>query len=245
MTRGVAAFVALLLVCGACADSADDDTVLVLAAASLTDAFAEIEVAFEGANPGIDVQLNLAGSTALREQIFQGAPADVFASANAATMQAVVNAGDANEPQLFASNTLVLAVPIDNPAGVTGPGDLADPDRLVGLCAAAVPCGDFARQALDQLGIEAVPDTNELDVRALLTKIEAGELDVGMVYSTDVAASDLVRGIALPPRAEVEIVYPIATLPDGSNPSQATAFVDFVLSATGQQILADFGFGAP
>ncbi|MFT4990493.1 MAG: molybdate transport system substrate-binding protein [Acidimicrobiales bacterium] len=245
MIRGAAwcapLLVALLLSCCAVADN--DEALLVMAAASLTDAFGEIEVAFEAANPDIDVQLNFAGSGALREQIVQGAPADVFASANAQTMQALVATDLALVPMDFASNELRIAVPTGNPGGITSIDDLANSELLVGLCGAQVPCGQFARQALEQAGVEASVDTNEGDVRTLLGKIEAGELDVGVVYASDIAASDEVDEIALPPTTRVEIAYPIAVLTESPNPDDAAAFVLFVLSSEGQTILRTHGFG--
>jgi len=220
------------------------DTVLVMAASSLTDAFSEIEIAFEAANPGLDVELNLAGSASLREQILQGAPADVFASANSATMQVVVDAGAAHNPVLFAGNTLQIAVPVGNPGGVTGIADLANPDLLIGLCGEQVPCGQFARQALDQAGVVASIDTNEGDVRSLVTKLEAGELDAGIVYTSDVVSSTEIEGIALPAGIDVVITYPIADL-TSANAEAADVFVQFVVSAEGQAILAAAGFTAP
>ncbi len=245
--RGAVTVVVLFVALGftSCGESDGGDTVLVMAASSLTDGFAEIEAAFEADNPDIDVRLNLAGSTSLREQILQGAPADVFASANVVTMQAVVSAGDALEPTTFATNELEIAVPAGNPAGVVSADDLANPELFVGLCAARVPCGDFARQALSQLGVTASVDTNESDVRSLLTKIEAGELDLGIVYATDIDSSDRVEGIALPAAVDVPIEYLIAVLTESPNPEGAAAFVDFVLSAQGQTILATHGFDSP
>ncbi len=232
--------VALLL--SSCTGRDSDETLLVMAAASLTDAFGEIGVAFEAANPDIEVRLNLAGSGALREQIVQGAPADVFASASAQTVQALVSAGLALSPTDFASNELRIAVPTGNPGGVVGIEDLANSELLIGLCGAQVPCGQFARQALEQAGIDASVDTNEGDVRALLGKIEAGELDAGIVYASDTAASDDVDEILLPPTFGVAITYPITILSESPNPDAAGAFVAFVLSAEGQAILHAFGF---
>jgi molybdate transport system substrate-binding protein len=214
-----------------------------MAAASLTDAFGEIEVAFEAANPDIDVQLNLAGSGALREQIVQGAPADIFASANAQIMQALVVADLALVPMGFASNELRIAVPTGNPGGVTSIDDLANSELLIGLCGAQAPCGQFARQALEQAGVDASVDTNEGDVRALLGKIEAGELDAGVVYASDIAASDEVDEIELPRTTQVDIAYPIAILTESPNPHGAASFVSFVLSPEGQAILRIHGFG--
>ena len=221
--------------------------VLVSAAASLTDAFAEVESAFEDANPGVDVVLNLGSSSSLREQILEGAPADVFASANTSNMDQVVTGGEAaGEPTTFALNLLQIAVPAGNPAGITGLQDFAKEELLIGLCAEEVPCGDFGRQALANAGVIAAIDTNEPDVRALLTKIEAGELDAGITYVTDVlSAGGAVEGIVIPDDVNVVAAYPIVALTSAPNPDGATAFVAFVLSAPGQAILASYGFTSP
>lgn len=221
--------------------------VLVSAAASLTDAFVGIEAAFEVAYPGTDVSLNFGPSSGLREQILEGAPVDVFASANTANMDQVYTEGlVAGEVRTFARNRLTIAVPAGNPAGVTGPGDLGREELLVGLCAATVPCGDFARTALARAGVEPAIDTNEPDVRALLTKLGAGELDAGIVYITDVAAAGgEVEPIEIPDQANVVADYPIAVMTDSSNPDAAVAFVDFVTSDAGERILADHGFETP
>jgi molybdate transport system substrate-binding protein len=256
--RGLAASAVLVLVlvaaCGAGgggrsepAGAGPSGSVLVFAAASLTDAFADIEAAFEAAEPGVDVVVNLAGSSSLREQILEGAPADVFASANQANMDAVVDAGMASgEPRVFAVNSLQIAVPAGNPAGVTGLADLARPDLLVGLCAEGVPCGDFGRRALAAAGVTPAPDTEEPDVRALLTKIEAGELDAGIVYVTDVrSASGGVEGIDIPDDVNVAADYPIVALAEAPNPEGAEAFVHFVLSGAGRSLLDQRGFSSP
>jgi molybdate transport system substrate-binding protein len=225
-------------------DAGVEGTVLVFAAASLTDAFAEVEAAFEAANPQADVQLNLAGSSALREQILEGAPADVFASANEPNMGQVVDEGlVVGDPQIFVRNVLQIAVPAGNPGELRGLGDFANDDLLIGLCAEGVPCGDFGREVLANAGVEASIDTNEPDVRALLTKIGTDELDAGLVYVTDVtAAADMVEGIDVPADVNVEATYPIAALSEAPNPDGAGAFVEFVLSAEGQDILTGFGF---
>jgi molybdate transport system substrate-binding protein len=221
---------------------------LVFAAASLTDAMAEVESAFEDANPDADVRLNLASSSALREQIFEGAPADVFMSANASNMDQVVDAGEAGDPEVFATNILQIAVPAGNPADVTGLEDFADDTLLIGLCDEEVPCGDFGRQALENAGVTPSIDTNEPDVRALLTKVAEGELDAGIVYVTDVLAPDFaddVDGIDIATDDNVVAEYPIAALASAPNPDAASAFVDFILSDGGQAILNAYGFGSP
>ncbi len=243
MKARFAIYLGTLLVVGACGGSGDD-TVLVSAASSLTDAFADMESAFEEANPGVDVVLNLGASTGLREQILQGAPADVFASANVANMDAVVAAGETDgAPRVFAHNRLQIAVPAGNPAGVAGLEDFATADLEIGLCAEAVPCGDLARRVLAAAGVVPEVDTNEPNVRALLTKIEAGELDAGIVYVTDVASSDGVVGIDLP--GAVAADYPIAILAGATKAAWAAAFVEFVLSSDGRSILVGYGFSAP
>lgn len=229
------------------AGGAPTGEVLVFAAASLTDAFGEMAAAFEDANPGAEVQLNLGGSSALREQVLAGAPADVFASADESTMAEVLDAGEVvGQPEVFARNRLQLAVPAGNPGGVSGLGDLEREDLLVGLCATGVPCGDFARQALAAAGVVPAVDTEEPDVRALLTKVAADELDAGIVYVSDVlAAADRVEGIEIPPAQNVEAAYPIARLAAAPNPAGADAFVAFVRSDEGRSILERYGFAAP
>jgi len=240
----------LALVGAGCAGSGDESVngeVLVSAAASLTEAFNVIEDAFEDANPGIDVSLNLASSSNLREQILEGAPVDVFASANTSNMNRVSEAGAvAGEARIFAENTLQIAVPAGNPAGVTGLVDFANQELLIGLCAEDVPCGDFGRQALDNAGVTPSIDSNEPDVRALLTKIEAGELDAGIVYVTDVISTEGgVEGVEIPENQNVVAEYSIAILVDAPNAEAAAAFVSFVMSDAGQGIMGEYGFIAP
>ena len=237
-------FVVAALSSAGCSATGGGEEILVSAAASLTDAFTEIESAYETANPGIDVVLNFAGSSALREQILAGAPVAVFASADPANMASVVAAGAATQdPVVFATNTMQIATPVGNPGEVTGVEDFAAPELLIGLCAVGVPCGDLARRVLANAGVSADPDTTEPDVRSLLTKIGAGELDAGIVYATDVlSAKDEVDGIVIGRTWNVTAEYPIVALePDG----RAADFVAFVTSATGSTILAEYGFGVP
>jgi molybdate transport system substrate-binding protein len=226
--------------------SAVEGDITVFAAASLTDAFTELGTTFESENPDASVEFNFGASSALREQILAGAPADVFASANTSNMDQVVDGGAASDPEDFVTNLLEIAVPAGNEAGVTGLDDFANPDLLTGLCAEEVPCGEFGREALAIAGITPSIDTNEPDVRSLLTKIEAGDLDAGIVYVTDVmAADDTVEGVEIPADDNVVATYPIAALTDAANPDTADAFVEFVLSDEGQEILGSYGFEAP
>lgn len=223
-----------------------EGSITVFAAASLTDAFTDLGEAFQQANPDTEVAFNFGASSSLREQILAGAPADVFASANTSNMDQVVAAGAASDPDVFVSNTLQIAVPAGNPAGVGGLVDVADGDLLIGLCAEEVPCGQFAREALSRVGVTPAIDTNAPDVRALLTQIESGDLDAGIVYRTDVlAAGDEVEGIEIPADENVVADYPIAALTDAPDAEVAAAFVAFVLSGEGREILAPHGFEIP
>ncbi|MCG2798799.1 MAG: molybdate ABC transporter substrate-binding protein, partial [Cellulomonas sp.] len=175
---------------GASASSDVSGTVTVLAAASLTETFTELAEGFEAAHPGVEVVLSFGASSALATQIVEGgAPADVFASASTSTMDTVVSAAEAEAPVTFASNTLQIAVPPDNPAGVTGLADLADPAVKVALCQPEVPCGKVAAKVLAAAGVAVTPVTLENDVKSTLSKVELGEVDAGLVYVTDVLAA--------------------------------------------------------
>jgi molybdate transport system substrate-binding protein len=234
----------LLLLLG-CGDASTRSELRVFAAASLTDAFTALGDEFTAAHPDVHVTFNFAGSSALRDQILGGAPADVLATANGSTMQAVVDAGAAEPPEPFAANVLEIAVPAGNPGGVTGLTDFAEGDLLLGLCAETVPCGQFGREALDSAGVAPAVDTEEPDVRALLTKIGSGDLDAGIVYRTDVlAAGDDVEGIEIPAGQNVVATYPIAVLTGAADAGAAAEFVAFVRSPAGQRIMASHGFDA-
>lgn len=221
-----------------------EGTITVFAAASLTDVFEELGTAFEEANPDATVEFSFGPSSGLVTQITEGAPADVIATAATSNMEELVEAEALDgEPTDFATNSLELAVPTGNPGDVDGLDDLANEDLVVGLCNEEVPCGKFAREALTAAGIEPSIDTNEEDVRALLTKVEAGEVDVGVVYKTDVlAAGDAVEGIEIPDDQNVVATYPIATVGEAANAEGAMAFIEFVLSDEGQAALAEAGF---
>jgi molybdate transport system substrate-binding protein len=220
-----------------------DGEVLVFAAASLTEAFPEVARGFGREQPGVTVTFNFGPSSGLAASIAEGAPADVFASADDAQMEEVVGSGAAAEAAVFARNRLEIVVPPGNPGGVEGLGDFARAGLLIGLCAEQVPCGDLARRVLARAGVTPAVDTDEPDVRALLTKVRAGELDAGIVYRTDVrGAGATVTGIAIPDRDNVVVSLPIAPLTDAPHPEAATAFVRYVRGDEGQAILASFGF---
>jgi molybdate transport system substrate-binding protein len=221
-----------------------DGEITVFAAASLTDALHDAAVDFEALHPGVTVEINTAGSSALREQILAGAPADVFAAAGSEAMDVVVEADATTGPaRVLARNALEIVVPAGNPADVSGLADFGDPDLLIGLCAAQVPCGDLGREVLTRAGVEPAPDTDEPDVRSLLTKVRDGDLDAGLVYRTDVGAGgDAVEGIAIPDDDNVTVEYLVATLAGGDDPDVAAAFVDHLLSPAGERVLDAHGF---
>jgi molybdate transport system substrate-binding protein len=231
----------------AAADQQPRGTVTVLAAASLTGALSALGRQFEAAHPGTTVTFSFGSSATLATQVTQGAPADVFAAASAATMTTVTDAEAAAGPPVdLATNTLEIAVPPGNPGHVTGLADLADRHLRIALCAAQVPCGAAAETVLRAAGVQAAPDTLESDVKAVLQKVRADEVDAGLVYTTDVrAAGAAVEGIGFPEAAQAPNRYSVAVLRASANPTTARAFVDYAASAAGQQVLRAAGFGPP
>lgn len=234
---------------GGAAASATGDlsgTVTVFAAASLTESFGTIGTRFETARPGVTVRFNFGASSALAESIRQGAPADVFASASTKTMDGAVRSGDVGDPRTFAKNVMQIAVPPDNPGGVTTLDDLARPGLKVALCQPQVPCGATAQTVFATAKITVTPVTQGTDVKAVLTAVRLGEVDAGVVYRTDVlAAGAEVRGIEIPAAQNASTSYPIATLAKAPNAAAARAFVDYVLSAAGAAVLSGAGFAGP
>jgi len=220
---------------------------VVFAASSLTESFNQIGEDFEAAHPGVTVTINFAGSSTLAQQINEGAPADVFASAHPANMSLVTDAGNGTgTPTAFAQNSLVIAVPEGNPAGISDLADLTDPDLKVALCAEQVPCGAASQAALAVAGVALTPVTFEQDVRATLTKITLGEVDAALVYRTDVAVAESdVDGIEFPESAGAVNDYPIIVLREAPNRATAEAFVAHVLAEAGQAVLAEAGFAPP
>ncbi len=228
----------------------------VFAAASLTDAFTDIGDAFEAANDGVDVQFNFASSSALATQVNEGAPADIFASADNAQMRVVTDAGSAESPLLFATNVLVVVVPPDSE--LQSFEDLAAEGIRLVLAGPDVPVGRYSRQILENASAPGgiAPDfgdrvlanlrSDEANVRAVLSKVQLGEADAGIVYQTDAAiAGDEVRVIEIPETFNVIAEYPIAVTTDSGEAELAAAFVAFVLSEEGQAILRAYGFSSP
>jgi len=247
----------LLSACGPDSPRLASQSLRVFAAASLNDAFSEIGQAFETSHPGSKVQFNFAGSNTLRAQIEQGASPDVFASANTKEMNTLIAAGFVQQPdqKIFLTNKLVIVVPKGNPAGIQSPSDLTRTGVKIVLAAAEVPAGRYARQALEQLNAAygenfsaQVMDnvvSNETDVRQALAKVQLGEVDAGIVYTSDAVAAPEVGQIAIPDPYNISAEYPIAPLVHAPNPELARQFVDFVLSPAGKSILEKWGFTPP
>ncbi len=221
-------------------------TITVFAAASLTGTFTQLGKQFESAHPGDTVKFSFGPSSGLATQITNGAPADVFASAAPGNMQDVVSAGDASNPQDFAKNTMEVAVPPNNPAKVKSVNDLAKKSVKVALCQPQVPCGVVAAEVFKNVGITVKPVTLQPDVKSVLTQVETGNVDAGMVYVTDVmAAGSKVKGVTIPANDSASTLYPIATITSSKEKSIADAFVAYVLSPAGQSVLTAAGFEKP
>jgi molybdate transport system substrate-binding protein len=226
--------------------AASTGTITVFAAASLMGTFTQLGTQFEAAHPGDTVKFSFGPSSGLSTQITSGAPADVFASAAPANMDTVVSAGDAANPQDFAKNTMEVATPPNNPGKVDSVTDLAKKSVKVALCQPQVPCGVVAAEVFKNASIKVKPVTLQPDVKSVLTQVETGNVDAGMVYVTDVmAAGAKVKGVSIPASDNASTLYPIATISDSKHKSIAQAFVAYVLSPAGQQVLTAAGFQKP
>lgn len=267
--RGIPLLWSLLLLLAACGGSTTTSTaaslrtpagvggtVTVFAAASLTEAFMEIKGVFEKAHPGVTVRYNFGGSPTLVTQLSQGAPADVFASADQPNMENAIKKGViAGTPYVFAKNKLVIIVPKQNKAGITTPKDLAKPGIKFDTTQADVPVGKYTQQALDNFsklpeygpGFKAAVDKNivsrEDNVKAVVQKVELGEADAGIVYTTDAqAAKEKLTLIAIPDAQNVIATYPVAVVKGAKQTALGQAFVDYLRSPDGQAILRKYGF---
>ena len=245
----LAVLTALALVLTACGGgsngSSSDRQVTVLAAASLTGTFTELAHEFEKDHPGVDVRLSFDSSATLAQQAVGGAPADVLATADTGTMDSAKDALAA-APQAFATNTMVLVAPRQNPAGITDFADVADPGLTWVACVETAPCGKVAAALLRDNHVTTKPASLEVDVKSVLAKVTSDEADAGFVYETDaVAAGDRVRSFPIPHASEEVTTYPIAQLTQSADADLANAFVDLVLGDRGQQVLRHAGFGRP
>lgn len=241
---------------GSTKSSSTHTTLKVFAAASLTESFNDIKTKYQAAHPDVNITYNFNGSQILVQQIINGAPADVFASADQANMQKGTQAGVVNSPQLFAKNKLTVIVPTNNPANITSLKDLARKGVKIDLEAATVPAGKYSRQILDKLGSDpqygaayksavlANIVSQEDNVKAVVQKVELGEADAGIVYVTDVtkAAASKVKFITIPDNFNVIAQYPIAAVKDSKNAQAAQDFINYILSPDGQAVLNQYHF---
>ncbi len=246
-------------------DAPPTTTLTVFAAASLTEAFTEIGQNFSAANPGVEVIFNFAGSQQLAQQIGQGAPVDIFASANGTQMKVAIESGRiiTGTQRTFAHNRLVVITPLDNPGGVTTLQDLGKPRLKIVFAGQAVPVGQYSLDFLERANVDGSLGTGyreavianvvsyEENVRAVLAKVTLGEADAGIVYTSDIrheagdstgGASEQVQRIDIPDPLNTIASYPIAPLDDSPLAEMAEAFIAYVLSPEGQQILVKYGF---
>jgi molybdate transport system substrate-binding protein len=243
-----AAVLALTLAaCGSSDDSADSDTILVFAAASLKKTFTEIGEQFQADNPGVSVEFNFAGSSDLVTQLTQGANGDVLASADIKNMDKAAAAGLVDgDPVNFASNTLTIAVAPGNPKQIKSFHDLTEPGLDVVVCAPQVPCGSATQQVEEATGVDLAPVSEESSVSDVLNKVTTGQADAGLVYVTDaIGAGDKVATVAFPEAAGAVNTYPIAALKTSTNSELARTFIAAVTAEAGQKTLSAAGFANP
>jgi molybdate transport system substrate-binding protein len=238
--------------CGSSAGSSSggasaQETLTVFAAASLTESFNALKPEFEARHPGVTVTFNYAGSSTLVQQMTNGAKADVFASADQANMDKAVQGGVIDgTPVVFATNKLTIAVAPGNPKGITGFADLTKPGMTVVVCAVGVPCGSATQTVERNTGVTLKPASEEQDVKQVLTKVETGDADAGLVYVTDAnTAGGKVAQVDFPQASGAINNYPIAVVKGAPQAQLAQQFEQFVLSAQGKQELTKVGFGTP
>jgi len=245
----VSIFGPLVASCGGASDGGAKSSggIVVFAASSLTEAFTDVATAFNVVNADVKVTFNFAGSGDLVTQISQGAPADVFVSADDSNMKKLIDAGEvAGDPVAIAKNTFEIIVEKGNPKGIAGVADLAKPELVVVLCAETVPCGKGAAKILKSTNVTVTPKSLEDKVKGVVAKVTTGEADAGIVFVTDVkAAGDKAAGVEIPTDVNVVTSYSMAITKQAANAALAQRFIDFVSGSQGQAILAKFGFLAP
>jgi molybdate transport system substrate-binding protein len=239
------------MVVSACGSSSNGgsakQSITVLATSSLTEAFGELAKKFEASHKGTKVTMSFASSSALVTQVIEGAPADVIATADEASLVRLADKALLDgAPVVFARNRLAILVAKGNPKSITSLADLANPKLAVVVAAPQVPAGKYAVEALAKAGVTVTPKSQEENVKAVVTKVTAGEADAGIVYVTDVrAAAEKAEGVPIPPEFNVVANYPIARLKAAPGNPTAAAFVEYVRSVEAQTFLQAFGFSAP
>jgi molybdate transport system substrate-binding protein len=216
----------------------------VLAAASLTESFKELGAAWEAKYPGAKVAFSFDSSSALATQANNGAPADLFASADQINMKKVTDTGNATEPRVIAHNKLAIIVAKGNPKKITGLADLAKPSVSFVLCAPEVPCGKYGNEALSKAGVKTKPKSYETNVKGVVTKVTSGEVDAGIGYVTDAKAASSAEGVEIAGEHNVVADYPMAVLKQTGNAFLANAFLDYIMTPDAQAVLAKYGFVA-
>ena len=237
----------LVTACGGAPAASGGESLTVFAAASLKATFTELGHEFEAAQPGAKVGFSFGGSSDLVSQLQNGAPADIFASADEANMTKATNAGlTVGSPQIFATNVLEIAVPKGNPTGIHSFQDLTKAGTRLVVCAKQVPCGSATQKAAQAAGVTLKPVSEEQSVTDVLGKVISGDADAGLVYVTDVrGAGGKVEGVEFPESSAAVNRYPIAGLKQSKASTLAQEFIDFVRSEQGRKVLGDAGFGAP
>ena len=247
MKRTIACAAAGALALTACADNGEEEDIIVFAAASLNEVFEEIGELYTE-ETGVEVEFNFAGSSGLVEQLENGAPADVLATADEANMDAAIDSDlVTDDPELFAENYLVIVTPAGNPAQVSSLTDLEDEGVDVVICAEQVPCGAASQRISEAAGVQIDPVSEETSVTDVLGRVRTGEADAGLVYATDaLQAGDEVETFEIDGAEEYPNLYPIALLDNAEAAGAGQEFVDFVLSdEQSRQILEDAGFADP
>lgn len=248
--RALVSALAPIILFSACAsspESQEQTTLEVYAASSLAMPFAEAGVAFEKEHPGVKVQFNLGASSDLARFVQEGAPADVFASADIANMDKV-ETQDLLDSQsvIFATNYLEIIVEKGNPLNILSLEDLTDPDLIFVTTSPDVPIGKYTAEVLKKAGVSVTPDSFESNVKGIMLKVASGEADAGIVYHSEVVASDgQVKGVQIPTEFNIVAKYPIGIIKNSTNKKQAQGFVDFLLSPEGQALFTQYGFGVP
>jgi molybdate transport system substrate-binding protein len=248
VTIRLAIALTVLVALGGCTNSpgAGDDptTITVLAASSLTDVAKDITSAYQREHPDVRLRFSLAGSQELASQIRQGVPADVIVTADEPTMNGLGNL--VHDPVVVAANRLTIVVEKGNPKRVDDLADLARPDVVTVLADATVPVGRYSRQVLDAAGVKVKAQSEEPDVRAVLTRVRLGEADAGIVYGTDIAAAaDEVEAVSIPADVNLLAHYPAAVVADSQHPDDSKALVDWLTSTAGQRVMSRAGFLRP
>ncbi len=251
MKRALVALAALAVLIAtvqpASAQQKPSGEITVFAAASLTESFDAMAKQFQKKYPNVDVRFNYDASSNLATQINQGAPADVFASADEDNLQKAIDAGTVTPPPVvFAKNRLEIAVEKGNPKKIKGLADLGKSGLVVVLCADQVPCGKYAGRVARQGGVSVSPASKEENAKATLSKVSIGEADASIVYVTDVKASKgTTSGVKIADKVNVIATYPMGVVKDSQNAEAAKAWVQFVTSKDGQKTLRKFGFLPP